>query len=386
MGHQIHSFTGLRFVMIMIIVISHLEFLGSEMNFGAFGAFYKSHIWNSSFAVNFFFVISGFGMMLSNLERVTIDSIKLPTLRDCLQYGKNHIKKIYIIYILTIIIGFICELCIGISNNNTLSVIVKSIIKLLFAIPLLQSATGLETFSHAFNGVAWFLSSLFCIYLISPLLLYLLRKKSKSLFSDLIFIIFDVFIIIIFAYIFEGIEDYILQSEYIKQFGIKHCTLVYASPYRRVFFVLIGMSLAMIYKRLPKNISNTAANYLEVLIVIFFLLYHYFRNTISEDKLFIYTIDIILCMCFVMVFAFDRGICSKLLASKKMQFLGNMSMYIFLIHYPIRFWIGRIVEHYFDWNITNAILFILFELITTYYLSYLAYQYFSKKITHGLSK
>ena len=111
-------------------------------------------------------------------------------------------------------------------------------------------------FTHAYNGVTWFLSALFCIYLISPILIFILRKFSKSYFGDLLFLLINAFFIVALAYFFGKIETIF--------HGIKHIpnvdNLVYGSPYRRVFYVLTGMNLATIYKTEKRQYKNLKKN------------------------------------------------------------------------------------------------------------------------------
>ena len=152
--------------MILIIVISHLEFLKSPDSFGAFSQIYSKYIWNSAFAVNFFFMISGFGMMLGSLRRIPNEKLRVPALKEGFQYGIAHIKKIYPLYIVTVLIGLI----LGVKSNwadfhaQPLYWTRLEALRFGLSVTLLQSMTGSSYFSHAYNGVAWFLSCLFCIY------------------------------------------------------------------------------------------------------------------------------------------------------------------------------------------------------------------------------
>ena len=373
MKKKIDSFTGLRFVMIVLIIIRHCNFFTLEDNFGSFALFYKTYLWEANLPVNFFFIISGFGMMYSSLVHVNVSEMEFPKLKDGLNYGIKHIKKIYPLYIGTILFGLIAGLCFEVYNENPLlhTFVWNKLIQLLFAIPLIQSATGITQLSHAFNGVAWFLSSLFCIYLVSPWLIYYLRKKSKTLISDVLYFISFTFIAVILIRLMGKIETIILS------FGDAYnCSLVYSSPYRRVFYVLTGMCISLIFYRLhnKKNeISFTMASLFEICIVVITLLYHFLRNTLPGGY-YLYVIDIIICSVLVFIFAYDKGIVSQFMAHSYMQKLGNMVMYIYLIHYPIRIWVGRIVEDNYGWNVVSAIILILSELIVSYVLSLWIYN------------
>ncbi len=59
---KIDALTGFRFMAIMVIIISHLEFIGE---YEKIGLFYKTYIHNATLGVDYFFMLSGFGMMLS---------------------------------------------------------------------------------------------------------------------------------------------------------------------------------------------------------------------------------------------------------------------------------------------------------------------------------
>lgn len=59
---RIDSLTGLRFWMIMIIVLSHLTCLRDNY---PYSSFYDQYLHNAMMGVDFFFMLSGFGLMYS---------------------------------------------------------------------------------------------------------------------------------------------------------------------------------------------------------------------------------------------------------------------------------------------------------------------------------
>ena len=229
-------------------------------------------------------------------------------------------------------------------------------------------------FTHAYNGVTWFLSALFCIYLISPILIFILRKFSKSYFGDLLFLLINAFFIVALAYFFGKIETIF--------HGIKHIpnvdNLVYGSSYRRVFYVLTGMNLATIFTRLKNDnikISKKIANVMEIVLSSLVLAYFFMRNSLPNTQFYYkYLIDLFLCACFILIFSFDEGCISNYLKKPMMQKLGNMAMYIFLTHYPIRIYSSWFVDKFFGWTELTSILFIIFILAMTFVLSFLFYN------------
>ena len=211
MNKRIGSYEGLRFVMVMLIVISHQSFLSEIIPINSIFPRYYSF---AVLGVDFFFLLSGFGMMLSNLTRVQTENMTFPSLRDNVVFGINHVRKIYPLYIVTIMVGLVFCITISLLNKESVSTIISNnLIKLSLVVPLLQSATGTMTFGHAYNGVGWFLSTLFCIYLISPWLIYWLRRYTYSRKATLVFLFVDLFFVVFLAFIFGRIEDYLLLSD-----------------------------------------------------------------------------------------------------------------------------------------------------------------------------
>lgn len=61
---RIQSLEGLRAIMIFLIVLNHMEFL----RHCSYGNFYWTYLHNATIAVDYFFMLSGFGMMFSALK------------------------------------------------------------------------------------------------------------------------------------------------------------------------------------------------------------------------------------------------------------------------------------------------------------------------------
>ena len=106
-NEKIASFNGLRFIMMVAIIINHLHLLGT---LNGFGEIFKNYFQNPLVAVNYFFLLSGFGMMYGNLKRNTLE-IKKPSKYEGIQYALKHVKKIYPVYLITIVFGFLLVVC-----------------------------------------------------------------------------------------------------------------------------------------------------------------------------------------------------------------------------------------------------------------------------------
>ena len=86
---RIGSLEGLRVIAIFVIVLSHLEFLG-QLNC-PFASFYNNHLHNATIGVDFFFIVSGFGLMFSFYSKPLLKtSPKLSLL-----FAIKKIRKLY---------------------------------------------------------------------------------------------------------------------------------------------------------------------------------------------------------------------------------------------------------------------------------------------------
>lgn len=139
----------------MIIVFSHFEFL---YDYGVFGKVYELFFHNATMGVDFFFMLSGFGMMLSSLRRDPNGTVPIGGIKGLITFGKQHVKKIYPVYVFFLLCGIPYEILTGYIEygHSLMRQAIKCVILFLIDLTLLQTATGRKTFSHSLNGVCWF--------------------------------------------------------------------------------------------------------------------------------------------------------------------------------------------------------------------------------------
>ncbi len=322
---RINTLTSLRFPMIMLIVLFHCSFI-TEYGNGNFGFIYDLFFRNAYLPVDFFFILSGFGMMYSfigkNENKMDISPM------SCIKYALKHIKKIYFVYIITILMGLPFYLT-NVSEGN---IVIEDfsflrLIQFLLTIPLFQSLTGVKSFSHIANAPCWFISSLFCIYLIAPMLLNLFRKikNIKSIYYALFFCFIS---IILVRTLFFEIEKNSFFDD-----------LVYASPYCRVFYVIFGMLLSRLFHATFQSFRILNFTFIELFVSVMVILVVLFKNSLMTffpvfEILWPY-VSIIVAALVIFTFSFQCGPISRFLLQKKLVYLGNISMYIFLIHLPL---------------------------------------------------
>lgn len=99
---KILSLNSLRFIAILIIILSYLGFLGN----GDYGYLYTRYLYNAQPVVDYFFLLSGFGMMLGFVKRNrSRRSVRESSIIDSVRFGIRHIRQIYPIYMLFLPVG-----------------------------------------------------------------------------------------------------------------------------------------------------------------------------------------------------------------------------------------------------------------------------------------
>lgn len=213
-------------------------------------------------------------------------------------------------------------------DQSLQTVVMNSVVKFIPSLFLLQSLTGLKTFSIAFNGVGWFLSTLFILYLVAPLL-----AKTFIKFDDrytlqilIINIIGTVFAFAVFRFI---------------DMRTPFDDLSYGSPYFRIFFIGDGMMIAKLFKENKIHLRKAASDIFVFVALAWFPL----RNTVAEYMLpeLLRMVDIVLCVLMICALLNAKGYADMIFAGNTIVYLGGLTGLMFLIHYPIRQYIGMII-------------------------------------------
>ena len=355
---KINTLTSLRFFMIITIFLYHFEFMGVGVR-----NYYDLHLHNAGVGVDYFFILSGFGLTYSYITRCKEDSNDVYTITGAYKFAKNRTKNIWKWYIVSLVVMIGPSLFLSEIYPIYKRVAVK-MAQLIAALTLLQSGTGISKISHAINPVCWFLSCIFIIYMIYPWIrkinnFILSRKKNIVLFLTADYIIYYLF--------------HLLFSLFERTQGVWD-DISYGSPYIRIFQFIAGVLLCdFVY--LNKNKSSydkKIASILEIIVLLVFMLWFFYRNAIfygeyeSEKSL----MDFFIATMIVLVFSYEQGFVSNYLKTGLFVYFGNISMYIFLFHFPI-IRTMEIILDLFKISIPNLI-FVFISAITTMIVSFLA--------------
>ncbi len=295
MAERLKRLDSLRLFAIITIIISHLEFIKDSV----IGEFYCKHLQNATWGVDFFFMLSGFGLYYSYMNKEINRSLS-----DCYSFAVEKIKKIYPLYIISLIISLPCVLFL--LSTGSLK---TNAFRFLLDLTLFQSLFGTTFLSHGINGVCWFLSSLFICYMVSPLLLYLIKKHITSIRKCFLFITITIVVLLIFSTLFWNVEEYFSKRLLYKGIPIID-DLAYGSPYIRIFYVLIGMLLANLYFYYNNVLKNSTL--VEFVIIGLSLFYFFSRNTLSCISIILLRfLDVVNAASVLFIFALGKGELSK---------------------------------------------------------------------------
>lgn len=296
---MIKNLQSLRFVFIMLVVMSH--FIGSTFGFGGEGG------------VAFFFILSGFILSYAYGEKVFLRKFHHKV------FLKKQLWKFYPLHLLTFIIMIALDARIGHYYHWT---------KLLANMLLLQSWIPSNDFYFVANGSSWFLSDLLYFYVIFPFLfLFLVRASRRTL------AITGTIILLLYAYMAASIPEDMINP------------LLYASPLTRQIDFAVGI---LLFRMCSSNIGNHIRKQMErmtpqqttwleigmgLLVVISFFIYENASWRFCCACLFWFTMPPVL----YVFYETDKrlGAITRLLHTPFMQWLGTISFEIYLTHWIV---------------------------------------------------
>ena len=271
---MIETLQSLRFVFMMMIFMSHFAY----RDICAFDA-------GGDCGVSFFFLLSGFVCSLGYGQRIREGKFS---------YGKfllKRLKKLYPLHLL-------CLLFFIVVGHTSIDA------KVLLNIFLLQSWIPDADWYFSCNSVSWFLSSLMFCYIVFP---YAYRHMSKYLT-----------LVILMAY---AVVYWLTPYDRIN-------AVLYVFPAVRFVDFYLGMVLSQLYER--KN-AVLFPKWVELLLIIILLLtlviYPFVDAKFRNAPLYWAVL-----MPLLIVFAQEKGWASRFLKSDFMQFLGSLTMSLFITH------------------------------------------------------
>lgn len=368
---RIDALTSLRFFMIFVIAFSHVYFVGGS---DTIGRFLHTHIQNPSLPVEFFFVMSGFGLTYQSLRKDKHSIDGSFTLLKGLRFGIHRMKKLYWLYVLTM--ASMIPLTVLWKNwelNNWTWSCIQVLVDFFADLTLTQSIYGIESVANELNGPCWFISVLFILYCFYPLLEKLNQKIIKLSISRIIGIIL---LTEVLSYLF------LIPCSYLKD-HTPFDYLAYGSPYTRIFSMFSGVLICDLFFKGKDILHNST--FWEVLVLSGALMWIYNMRVYydPQDDFFmrypvVAVINNLISLGIVYVFSFEDGAVSKLLKKRILIALGGCAMYIYLLHWPVIYNVYGVINQLLPMTDVVKILTTVLIFVVTGVFTYIIWKYESK--------
>ncbi|WP_242214352.1 acyltransferase [Bacillus cereus group sp. BfR-BA-01383] len=322
MTRRYKELDSLRGIAAIIVLLGHFlalfPILGKKVMYSTYGAYF-SILWQGHSAVIIFFVLSGFVLSLPFYKGTEFN------------YSKYLIKRVCRIYIPYIVILFIAiGIKLGIhSKIGTIPGLVQwgswnievSFNRVMDHILFLR-----EFNSDAFIMVIWSLVHEMRISIVFPLIIFLLLKVNWKVSIGIA--------------MFLSVIGYLLMKNIPSEFNIPVSTNYFITLHYSSMFI-IGALLAKNREYLVSKIINSKVKY--ILLPLGLLFFSYPRipfmllsKLIGEIDYELYLIIIDWYICFgavlIILSALSSKLFSKLLLIKPVQFIGEISYSLYLVH------------------------------------------------------
>lgn len=321
---RINSLQGLRAIAFLAIYISHTGIA----KLGALGAW----------GVSVFLVLSGFVMVLNYWFKETVPSVSVG-------FVWNRIKKLYPLHIATM-------LCLVLLRIYSIFVVGGDIKKLIIDIILHSTLTQIWIpkieYYKTLNGLSWYLCVCVFIYFMFPLLLRLIKKFKKNSHA-VVGILLLVVLQLLASFIAFRWGDADRNADFSMQWITYYC------PITRLLDFAIGGCLGYIFIHSKKNHKRRYGSYIAEIVTVLLILCSWYiytsGNTVLSSEYIKYTVLFIpSTVAFVWLIAREEGFVSRILSTKMLVRLGDISPYTFLIHHVAIKICGLIMS---DLSITN---------------------------------
>jgi peptidoglycan/LPS O-acetylase OafA/YrhL len=344
---RVESLTFFRFIAAFIVVIFHFG-VGTWFT-KTFGRFVTA----GPEMVSFFFVLSGFVMIISQINKVNFCTKK---------YYYGRIARIFPVYLIGLLIILPFKYYINPISHNT---------SLFLSVTFLQS--WVSPYALSFNSPGWSVSVEMFFYATFPMILFLIKKIKPKPDN---FILFSIFVWAFTQYILINL----LNSKFYQGFLTTSHDLIYYFPLSHFCSFLIGISVAYFFinSNFQKSLSNVKAS-IFLNIVVLFLLYFcitkepflkdYFKLNLPFGSSFYAPVFALV----ILVIAASKNIITKILSIKPFIFLGNISFSIYILHSPLHTFYKEFIMPYFkeyEFNKTQIFLFFILLLLISCTLIY----------------
>lgn len=282
-------------------------------------------------SVSVFFMLSGFLLTLKGEDGSGHQGFK-----ENINSAWNRIRKLYPLHLVLMVI------CIPLTIYRAgyfdpMDILIKVVCNVF----LIQSLVPNADIAASLNGVSWYLSTILILYIIFPYLYRAFKKiRSNAVYACLLVL----WVVLQTAVLFVTYRYCRIDSMIVY---LTHCCPLY-----RVFDLLSGMMLGFMVKQNGReseghfklNAGTIIKSILEITVIaVVGWLVFLWQN--DNTNIFLSHAPVIPVISTALVWLFYRkaGFLTGLLTNKVTVFVGNLSGYAFLIHFPIVVYINTFI-------------------------------------------
>ena len=275
--------------------------------------------------VSVFFVMSGFLMMYKHEDDELAQGI-----RERLRFSLDRISRLYPLHILTMIFAVILAVAVSIHAGSSVRSLLEIAGEVILNVFLVQTWFPNGAVNVSLNGVAWYLSVTVFLYFMFPVILRFMKGKKQSI----LWIICVVILLVQWASCVPFI--YFLGCN-----SLVYVWFMYCFPVFRLGDFFVGCVLGRKFAGSRSNSYSTATiTAIELIVAVITVMLYVHKNSGENDLIIIAlnnwtTMFIPIAAMWVYLFAVNRGLITKALTNRVFLFIGDLSAYMFLIHYVV---------------------------------------------------
>lgn len=307
--HRIESMQALRALAFLGIFFSHAGFFVAWPAFG----------------VSIFFVMSGFLMVYTYEDKEFNIS-----LYNNIHFSLKKVRLLYPLHIITMFCAVILQVVGIIIDGFTSKSVISLLGKIGLNITLLQTWIPCSRVNVSLNGVAWYLSVTMFLYFTFPWLHKFVKRQSIDFLSMVCMGILLLEVIVCIPFV-----------QFLGNDSCVYIWFMYCFPVFRLGDFFTGCCLGKFYNcNKATSIKFCKANVIEILsavvtVSVFVWLKKDYSNIIIEAMHNWTTLYIPLAAIWVYLFAKREGLITRILSNRVLIYIGNISSYLFLIHYVV---------------------------------------------------
>ena len=297
---MIRTLQSLRFVFVMLVVISHYN--DAHFDFGG------------DCGVSFFFILSGFVLSLAYSDKISEGNFCSWSLL------KRQWKKVYPLHIMTFLVMVLFDMRLG--YHHSISALIANML-------LMQSWIPSKEVYFMANGPSWFLCDIIFFYVVFSKLNHTLMKAGKKAIIVLYSIIITCYAFLMLTIPSELINPVLYVCPLVRLLDFSFGILLY-----RAYSSQLGIRLR---QQAISHLSATQSTIIEsfsvLTVIIIAFAYPFIPQRMATVSLFWIVIPVfILCSS---ISDKGKGLLSRFLQSRQMLWLGGLSFEVYLLHMPL---------------------------------------------------